>query len=220
MKNVSKKLLSLLLALLGMLLIISFAVTLTLNARWLYISVMEKEELVSYTGLEREVILENYDVLIKYNSLFYSGELDFPDFPMSEGGKIHFVEVKNIFVALQIAGCVSFAALLAYAIFEAVKKRRDELCVLRNTGIITVALPSVVAAFVAIDWDSAFVIFHKIFFRNDLWLFDYDTDPIIWILPDEYFLACAVMIICIAAFLSSVCLASHFLWVKKKRAKA
>ena len=31
---------------------------------------------------------------------------------------------------------------------------------------------------------------HKILFNNDDWLFDYETDPIIYLLPEEFFLTC------------------------------
>lgn len=203
------------LGVLGMLLSISLAVTLTLGARWLYVIVMEREDIPEYTGYSREEILANYDAVIKYNSVFGPEKLEFPTLPMSDGGRIHFEEVKVIFVALQFIGIASFVILAAYAAFAIVKKRKDALSVLRNTGILSVAVPSAVGIGVALNWDMAFVIFHKIFFANDLWLFDPYTDPVIRILPDTYFLACAVMIISLVILSSILCLTAYFILKKK-----
>ena len=210
-----KKVLPWVLGVLGMLLAISLAVTLTLNARWLYLTVMEIENIPEASGYSREEILENYDALIEYNSLFFVGELEFPTLPMSEGGRIHFVEVKNIFVAIEIIGIVAFVLLGAYTAYSIKMRDRSALLTLRNTGILTVAVPAVVALGVAINWDAAFVIFHKIFFRNDLWIFNYNTDPVIRILPDEYFLACAIMIISIVVLWSVLCTVLYLILRKK-----
>ena len=210
-----KKVLPWVLGVLGMLLAISLAVTLTLNARWLYLTVMEIENIPEASGYSREEILENYDALIEYNSLFFVGELEVPTLPMSEGGRIHFVEVKNIFVAIEIIGIVAFVLLGAYTAYSIKMRDRSALLTLRNTGILTVAVPAVVALGVAINWDAAFVIFHKIFFRNDLWIFNYNTDPVIRILPDEYFLACAIMIISIVVLWSVLCTVLYLILRKK-----
>lgn len=210
-----KRILHWALGVLGMLLSISLAVTLTLGARWLYVIVMEREDIPEYTGYSREEILANYDAVIEYNSVFGPEKLEFPTLPMSDGGRIHFEEVKVIFVALQFIGIASFVILAAYAAFAIVKKRKDSLSVLRNTGILSVAVPSAVGIGVALNWDMAFVIFHKIFFANDLWLFDPYTDPVIRILPDTYFLACAVMIISLVILSSILCLTAYFILKKK-----
>lgn len=39
----------------------------------------------------------------------------------------------------------------------------------------------------SIFFSNSFIYFHKIFFANDLWLLDYDTDLMIRILPEEFF---------------------------------
>ena len=48
---------------------------------------------------------------------------------------------------------------------------------------------------VIIDWENAFTLMHKIFFDNDDWLFNPQTDPIITILPDTFFMHCGLLII-------------------------
>ena len=210
-----KRIFHLFLGVLGMLLAIALAVTVTLNSRWLYIAVMESEDLENATGYSRAEILDNYDAVINYNSIFGPNTLKLPSMDMSEGGRIHFVEVKNIFVSIQAIGILCLMGLFAFAMTASRKKDFSALAVMRNTGILSVVVPALVGLGVAINWDRAFVIFHKIFFNNDLWLFDPRTDPIITILPDTYFLACAVMIICLVILVSILCLVAYF-FLKRK----
>ena len=48
---------------------------------------------------------------------------------------------------------------------------------------------------VSINFDKAFVIFHKIFFAGkDNWTFDPRYDEIINVLPQEFFMNCAIFI--------------------------
>ena len=84
-----KRILHLVMGILGMLLAIALAVTVTLNSRWLYIAVMESENLESATGYSRAEILDNYDAVINYNSIFGPNKLELPSMAMSEGGRIH-----------------------------------------------------------------------------------------------------------------------------------
>ena len=44
------------------------------------------------------------------------------------------------------------------------------------------------AAIIALNFDKAFVIFHEMFFNNDLWLLDPRTDLLINMLPQEFFI--------------------------------
>lgn len=45
-------------------------------------------------------------------------------------------------------------------------------------------LPIVVMPFALTDFDSFFRVFHTFFFRNDNWLFDPATDPVINVLTE------------------------------------
>lgn len=56
----------------------------------------------------------------------------------------------------------------------------------------------------ATDFDRAFAVFHGIFFPGkENWLFDPATDPVILLLPEEFFRNCAIAI---AASLLLICL--------------
>ena len=49
------------------------------------------------SGYSNDVIRKNFDALIRYNNIWHTGILNFPDFSMSESGRIHFEEVKKVF---------------------------------------------------------------------------------------------------------------------------
>lgn len=180
------------LALIYMLFIISCSVTLTLNFRPLYYFDIDHLNISELSGLPKEEIKENYDALIDYNVLPGKSELKFPTLAMSEPGRIHFVEVKRIFVAFEAIGVITLVLGIAGTMW---KRKRKEFGFLKIAGILTVAVPAVLGIFIAANWDKAFVTFHHIFFNNDYWIFDPAKDPVITILPDTFFLHCAVMIL-------------------------
>lgn len=195
-----------------MLFILSAAVIMTLGFRPLYYFDIGYLEIAEYSGYSEEKIRENYDVLIDYNQKSFITKLTFPDFPMSKEGEIHFTEVKQIFQFIIKLFWVSGVLLILLIIW---KKKRKEFDYLKAAGIMTIVIPSVLGLLVALNWEKAFELFHEILFQNDYWLFDSVTDPVINILPDEYFLHCAMLIFGIAAVGAVICLGLYF--VKKRK---
>jgi len=186
-------------------LVISASVTFTLFDRGAYERILDKLDLSQTTGISENEILENYNALIDYNSVFFTGPLEFPTFAMSEAGRIHFEEVKAIFSAIQIALIVS-AVLTVLCCFLLIKKRRYRFLALG--GILSLAIPSVVVCVMAVaGWDRFFVLFHELFFNNEFWVFDSVTDPVILILPDAFFLNCLIRIV-VAVVISAALLIS------------
>ena len=61
-------------------------------------------------------------------------------------------------------------------------------------GIISVGIPASLGLLITANWEWVFITFHKLVFQNDYWLFDPYTDPVITILPDEFFMHCAALI--------------------------
>jgi integral membrane protein (TIGR01906 family) len=198
-----KKITNVLLALLMMLVLISAAVIITLNFRQLYYWDMESLNISENTGLSDEIIKENYDVLIDYNSMFNYDELSFPTLPMSEHGKIHFEEVKNIFVGFEY---FFVGALIVTAAGVIYKIRKKQYSFLSLTGIFAIVIPVILGGLIALNWNWFFVTFHEIAFSNDYWIFDPVTDPVINILPDQFFMHCAIMILALVIVGSIVCL--------------
>ena len=193
---------SILLSLILTLTLISLTVVLTLACKPLYYLDIHALHIPETTGYTISEIKANYDAVIDYSLSFGNAPLEFPTFPMSEGGRIHFEEVKNIFNLFKymaIFGTLTGAAGILR------QRRKQSYGYLKLTAILTVALPAVIGATVALNWDWTFAAFHELAFNNDYWLFDPATDPIINILPDAYFLHCAVMILVLVILGSLIC---------------
>jgi integral membrane protein (TIGR01906 family) len=174
------------------LLFISIGVIAAVNFRFVYYHDISSLNIVEISGLDRQTITENYDALIDYNSPFFKGDLKFPSLAASASGLQHFAEVKNLFVAFYYIG---FIALLLSVIIIVYKLKQKENHYLLISSITVLILPAIVVAACAVNFDKTFIIFHKIFFRNNYWLFDPTTDPVINILPDTFFLHCLLVII-------------------------
>ncbi len=194
--------LNLMLSILYMLCILSVSVTFALHFRPLYYFDISYLKLAETSGYSREEIRDNYDTLIDYNSMFNQDELEFPSFSMSEGGRIHFQEVKRIFVAVQYLAVVSFLLCVILTLYQ---RRRRDFRFLKPAAILTTVIPLILGLLIALNWDAFFVTFHHIFFQNDYWIFDAATDPVITILPDTFFLHEAILILVCVLSGSMIC---------------
>ena len=114
---------NILVAIVGFFFILSLSVVLVLNLRTIYYFDIRSQQLERQTGLSEEQIRENYDALIDYNLITKRVKtLEFPDFPMSEYGKIHFAEVKRIFVFFQYL-CVFSGIIMLVSLFKKLPKK-------------------------------------------------------------------------------------------------
>ena len=200
------------LAIMLMIFIISFAVVFTVFFKPLYYFDINYLNIDQISGLDAETIKENYRILINYQSIFYQGTLNLPDFVMSDSGRIHFEEVKRIFEAIQVMMVISGLISIPMTIK---KIKEKEYRFLRLTGLITIIVPTVLGFLAALDFERAFVLFHQIVFRNDYWIFDYRTDPLITILPETFFMHCFMLIVVIVCLLAIICL-GYYRYQQKK----
>lgn len=193
MKEKKYTALNFVLAVLCTLTVICLAVSITVWFRPLYYADISLLDIPEKSGYSEEICRENYNALIDYNVIGGPSELEFPDMEMSEHGRIHFEEVKRIFIFMQIE------ALAGIAVLAAVYFRRKQKGWMHLTGFVTAAIAATVLMAIVIDWEWAFETMHSLLFDNDYWLFNPKTDPVIKILPDEFFMHCGIMIIGLTA---------------------
>jgi len=172
--------------------IIASAVKLTLMFKPLYYFDIQYLNIVEQSNFSKDEIVKNYDYVISY--LLSSKEEDFklPSIPYSKYGQIHFKDVKRIFtsvdVLLAVTGLISGVGLL-------LNLKHKNLDFLKQTSSILIILPVILLTAFMINFDAFFTIFHKIFFRNDYWVFDPELDPIINVLPQEFFFHSALLVV-------------------------
>lgn len=174
------------------LLLISLGIVLAINLRFLYYADIHLFDIDKKTGLSYDTIRLNYDALIDYCSPFFTGDLVFPTLAASASGLSHFAEVKVIF---QIAYYFLAIGTPILILFLVLKLRKGTYQFLRTSIITALLLPTITALGCCLNFNKTFTLMHQIFFRNNDWIFDPVTDPVILILPEEFFLQCAVVII-------------------------
>ena len=140
----------------------------------------------------KATVLKNYNVLLDYLTSPFTTYLDMPDFATSPSGRHHFVAVKYLFHLAQAVFLVSWIG--AWDFWRQVV-RKGYGSLFRKPVIWFMALPLIIAVLVAmIGFDRFFVLFHQILFVGDsTWLFDPAKDPVILILPEDFFMRCFVL---------------------------
>lgn len=165
---------------------------------WLHIKPMGLE---SAGGMTAQQIREAYDQMMDYclglRPDFAAGVL-----PFSESGASHFADVRFLFLLDLAVLALSAAALVLLWIY--CRRKAVELHRFGGHGPAFWGCIGLGAAFVvigglaALDFDRFFTLFHAVFFPGkDNWIFDPRFDPIILILPQEFFRNCAVLILAV-----------------------
>lgn len=220
MKKTSKPL-SILLAVMMALALLSAAIAVPILCRPFYYAHIGPLGLEARTGLTREEIQTAYGEMLDYclgKEEFSTGVLKW-----SESGKSHFTDVRALFLLdLRILACsLGTLGALAYLLWRGRVKPAPLLgrgpAFWAGAGLGGVFL--LVGALAALDFDRAFVAFHALFFPGrDNWLFDPAQDQIICILPQEFFRNCAILILALLV-LGCVSLVVFDLIHEKKAAK-
>jgi integral membrane protein (TIGR01906 family) len=173
--------------------LLSLAVLVAIYGAWLiYPLEVDWLKLTLQVTITKADLLKNFNVLMTYLTNPLSHTLAMPDFPSSASGLKHFGDVKHLFHLAQ-----AVFILLAYPSWRFWKNSRAEKSLFLHQRAFTVAaiLPIVIAvAGLLIGFDQFFTLFHEALFPGDSsWLFNPATDPIIWVLPEEYFMHCFII---------------------------
>lgn len=173
-------------------------------------------------GLAREEIETAYDEMMDFclgkREDFSAGVLAF-----SQSGADHFADVRGLFLLDLRVLRASLALLLAALVICKMKGVRPYRFLGRGPGLWAAAglgiFFLVIGGLAALDFDRAFVIFHSIFFPGkDNWIFDWQTDPIILFLPQDFFRNCAILILVLLLVWCAALVAAD-LWAEKRKGR-
>ncbi len=208
----ASKPLSVVLAVLTALLVLTGAVAVPLLCRSFYYAHIGPMELSGYTGLTEGEIRTAFDQVMDFclglRPDFSAGAL-----PFSESGASHFADVKVLFLLDLWAAGLSLLALAGLFVFCRSRKLRPYRFHGHGPGFwAAVGLGAaflLVGGLAALDFDRAFVVFHALFFPGKTnWLFDWRTDPVILILPEEFFRNCALLILALVLLWCAILIAA------------
>ena len=187
-----RKIINLIFSVIFSVLIIITIVKFTVGFKQLYYFDINYLNIPILSGLSKEEIKENYDYMIDYNLGKDKKEFELPTIKSSKQGKIHFEEVRDIFQSMN----KMFNILLLLSMIGVVINILDKnIEVLKTTSKTLILLPMMLMLPIVINFSGSFVLFHKIMFDNDYWIFDPRLDPVINILPEEFFFHAGVMIL-------------------------
>lgn len=181
----------------SLLFLLSLAILLTIYLAWLvYPLEISWLHLTSHVHFQRQTIQHNFNVLMDYLTNPLRQVLAMPDFPSSVSGIHHFAVVKGLF---HLAQGVALVTLPMFFLFWKQVVRRGFLSLYRGGLLLMLSLPLVLGLIgVFIGFDQFFTLFHQILFvGDDSWLFDPAKDPVILILPEDFFLHAFLLFFCL-----------------------
>lgn len=161
-----------------------------------YESLYKKYHVTDALQMKIEDVMEVTDHMMDYligreEELSIETDVDgrWQDF-FNEQDRLHMADVRNLFLGgLKLRTILLIAA--AVLILVLMIGKTDWLDLLTRSYSWALAgfllVTAVLGIAFSIDFTTCFRIFHEMFFTNDLWLFDPDTDYMIRMLPEGFF---------------------------------
>lgn len=146
---------------------------------------MEMEDVMEVTDKMMAYLIGEYPEL-SVITMVDGKEQDF----FNEQDRLHMWDVKNLFIGglrLRMIAIVIFTVMIVLLVI--IKADLSSLLPKSYYKALSlcVVMIGVLTAFIMTNFNKVFVIFHEIFFSNDLWLFDPRTDYMIRMLPEGFF---------------------------------
>lgn len=191
-----KRILSVLCMVFVFLFLLTASIGLPIYIRPFYYAHIDAYDLESRSGYTEAEIRQAYDEVLDYLTLpgkeFGTGVM-----PCSHEAEHHFADCRVLF---ELNDTVLIGSACVLVLLILMRKRWGPYRLGKHSApywaaVLALIAPVVIGALAAIDFDRAFVIFHSIFFPGKTnWLFDWHTDQIIRVLPQEFFRNCAILI--------------------------
>lgn len=139
----------------------------------------------------------------------------------TEREKTHMADCKVLFdggFAIRKGAAVVFAALTLLLVFKKKFSLRRFLKYAALFSVIIAAAAGILAVAASIDFNACFIVFHKLFFNNDLWILDPAEDLIINILVEPFFadMALKIALYC-AAVLAVIVITGAGIYLSDKK---
>ena len=202
-KKIINIMLSILLILNTSLFIISFSFAFTILFRPFYYCQITKLHIEEKTGYTYQEIKNAYDDVLDFslfNKPFKTGVLKY-----SNEGKQHFKDCKRLFIIDFIILGLTTLILIIQKIFFSKQKLFNFSLSFWSSCLILIVLSIILLITLFLGFDQAFITFHHLLFPGKTnWIFNPQKDEIIKILPKEYFMNCAILIVSIITTISIV----------------
>lgn len=163
-----------------------------------YTKSQQKHEVAKKLNLSQQEVTEATIVSLLYTKglatdLVYKTEVDNEVVDLySTQDKEHMVDVKNLYAGayfVLLAGIVGIFISMIVLLFLRKSFNTFSFTLLFNkVSLYSLVFVGAVALFAFVNFNQFWTFFHKIFFRNDLWLMDYNKDLLVNIFPAGLFM--------------------------------
>ncbi|NLW51984.1 MAG: TIGR01906 family membrane protein [Tissierellia bacterium] len=135
---------------------------------------------------------------------------------------MHMQDVWKLFELAYRVMSISVTIIIVSLMTSIFLRVKDELMIKTLRYILVIlGLVALMVAIMSFDFNKYFVIFHEIFFDNDLWLLDPRTDLMIQMMPLNFFIQMSIRILIqflvFMGVVIAVILLNHFLIYKKNK---
>lgn len=132
---------------------------------------------------------------------------------------LHMVDVKGLFRGGRIIRTVSLILTIVLGIYF-YRKKQGRYSKFIFWGLFSNwIILGILGALIYFDFNRYFIIFHQIFFTNDMWLLNPKTDLLIQMLPQEFFMGMAFRIVVYFLILIATIQGLLYISIKNKRNK-
>ena len=132
----------------------------------------------------------------------------------------HMVDVKDLYLGAILIRNLAAGFFVFVILFDVLRKRfsfEQHWHAVKNAGIIMFALIAFIIMAAVIDFNTFWTNFHLIFFRNDLWLLNPNTDRLINMVPLNFFISLVTRIILASLTGLTLIIGFVYFFVRKER---
>lgn len=176
---------------------VTCSIFLYINMPFIYTSVIHWLNVQNDIKMSPDQISKNYLLIIRYLQSFFVDDMK-TTIPINNVVKTHFSDVRSL-ILLNNLFMVIMTPILIRLLAKLRKKRL--LWFLKSIFKQIYSLFIFFCVFALIDFNDAFIFFHKVLFRNNDWIFNEKKEPIIILFPNQYFMIGFVFIfVCVTFF--------------------
>lgn len=153
----------------------------------------ESHEDITYDhdyAVERIIGYLNY----RYDDLEFGATPDDDSIIMRDTELSHMVDVKNLYTMLRVVGLVSLLLGGSLIVYQYKREPKGLYRTLHTMPIGPVLFIVFIGGYIVIDFNTAFTVFHQIFFTNDDWIL-YSDDVLIRLLPSAFWMVSGLLIL-------------------------
>lgn len=166
---------------------LTFSTFLVINTSFIYWLVMKWLNLNVKYHVSGTILMHNLNVMTNFIQNPFAGKLNLSEYHLSKGAYAHFKDVRKLVLLNHFTLLISVIYLVITWIRGEIQQNLWKLTDYLKRVLVMVGL---VMLLCLIDFNDIFIYLHRLIFSNHNWVFNPKKDPIIKVLPDQYFLCC------------------------------